>query len=348
MWTCRETSRKASRWNDPVTGADDRINVYDELRAGSRRALARAISLVESTAPSDMEAAGALLERCSTPAMPTRRIGITGAPGVGKSTFMEMFGLSLIERGHRVAVLAVDPTSRRTGGSILGDKVRMPRLSQHDSAFVRPSPSRSALGGAAASTRDVMTLCEAAGYDTIIVETVGVGQSETEVADMVDLFMLLLLPTAGDDVQGIKRGIMEMAHAILVTKADIDARSTAMAVATFTSAIRLMLPSAPDWPVPVSGVSSMTGEGLDTVHEIVEAFFAPARRASVDARRAEQRTAWFSSGLERGLMEQLHRDRTFTSVHASSLDAVVKGTVPPSVAIRRLLHRFTLHLSENT
>jgi LAO/AO transport system kinase len=330
-----------------VTGPDDSVVVVNELRAGSRRALARAISLVESTAPADVAAAGALLEQCAQPPIRTRRIGVTGAPGVGKSTFMETFGLALIERGHRVAVLAVDPTSRRTGGSILGDKVRMPRLSQHDRAFVRPSPSRTALGGAAASTRDVMTLCEAAGYDTIIVETVGVGQSETEVADMVDLFMLLLLPTAGDDVQGIKRGIMEMAHAILVTKTDIDAGATAMAVATFTSAMRLMLPVSPDWQVPVRGVSALAGDGVDAVHEIVDSFFAPHRQHVIDDRRAQQRAAWFRGELERGLMERLHRDRTFTSLHASSLATVVDGSVPPTVAVRRLLERFTLHLSEN-
>jgi LAO/AO transport system kinase len=230
------------------------------LLAGERRALARAITLVESTRPDHREQAEALIEAILPHAGNSIRLGISGVPGVGKSTFIEAFGLHLIAAGRRVAVLAVDPSSRRTGGSILGDKTRMEALSRHDQAFIRPSPSRGTLGGVTRRTRESILLCEAAGFDVILVETVGVGQSETAVADMVDLFCLLLLPSAGDELQGIKKGIVELAELILVNKADGDTRKAAhQAVADYRAALRLLRPLSPLRPGRRSGPISATG-----------------------------------------------------------------------------------------
>ncbi|MCX6140047.1 MAG: methylmalonyl Co-A mutase-associated GTPase MeaB [Candidatus Kapabacteria bacterium] len=322
--------------------------LFKEIRSGSRRALARAVSLVESTVVADQDLASELLLLCNSFASPSRRIGLTGAPGVGKSTLMESFGLALIEKGHRVAVLAVDPSSKKTGGSILGDKLRMPHLSLHSDAFVRPSPSRLALGGTTVTTRDAITVCEAAGYDTIFVETVGVGQSETEVSDMVDLFLLLVLPTAGDDVQGIKRGIMEMAHALLVTKADIDDQATRIAVATYTSVLRLMIPSMEGWATPVLPVSALNGNGLDSLLELVTRFFDPSSSPSIEAQRRAQRKKRFSSDLQHELMSVLRANSSIQSIISETEHEVLEGSIPPSVAIRQLRSRFAITISERS
>jgi LAO/AO transport system kinase len=232
------------------------------IAAGDRRALARAITLVESTRPDHRAEAEGLIERVLPSAGNSIRIGLSGVPGVGKSTFIEAFGLKLIQRGHRVAVLAVDPSSRRTGGSILGDKTRMTELARADAAFIRPSPTGGTLGGVARRTRESIILCEAAGFDVILVETVGVGQSETAVADMVDLFCLLLLPSAGDELQGIKKGIVELAELLLVNKADGELKPKAQtAVADYRAALRLLRPLSPLWQPEVLAVSAVTARG---------------------------------------------------------------------------------------
>ena len=254
------------------------------LRAGpaQRRALAKAITLVESTRDDHRAQADALLERLLPHAGRSLRLGISGVPGVGKSTFIEALGLYLCERGHRVAVLAVDPSSSVSGGSILGDKTRMERLSAHPSAFIRPSPSAGTLGGVAEKTREALLACEAAGHDVVIVETVGVGQSETAVAGMTDMFVLLQLPNAGDDLQAIKKGVMELADLVVVNKADLDADAATRARATLTSALRLLGqphhgdPHAPTeaqpWRPRVIQLSALHGEGVAAFWEIVEAF----------------------------------------------------------------------------
>lgn len=320
--------------------------LVDGVLRGDRRALARALSLVESSAESDRDAAALLLEALHQPGVRSRRIGITGAPGVGKSTFIETWGHQLAEAGSKVAVLAVDPSSKRSGGSILGDKVRMPKLSSHENVFVRPSPSRTALGGATSSMRESILVCEAAGFDTIIVETVGVGQSESDVAEMVDLFTLLVLPNAGDEVQGIKRGIMEMADAVLVTKSDIESHRSQLAVAQYQSALRLMLPSQPHWSTPVIPVSAVTADGLNTFTETMNVYFDTGRTAFIAERRATQRRAWFESAVrEHVVLSVLSAPEVVTSMRdiTAAIDA---EAVTPSRAIRKLLSSLHITISE--
>lgn len=322
--------------------------LFSEIRGGSRRSLARALSLIESTVPADRDLACELLLLCNAVANPSQRIGLTGAPGVGKSTLMESFGLALIEHGQRVAVLAVDPSSKKTGGSILGDKLRMPHLSLHSDAFVRPSPSRLALGGTTTSTRDAIIVCEAAGYDTILVETVGVGQSETDVADMVDLFLLLVLPTAGDDVQGIKRGVMEMAHALLVTKADIDDQATRIAVATYASVLRLMIPALEGWETPVLAVSAVSGNGMSSLLDLVSRFFSSSQREAIEVQRRAQRTERFSTDLQTELFSNFLADATIKTIINETSQKVLTGELPPSVALHQVRKRLAITISERS
>jgi LAO/AO transport system kinase len=247
------------------------------IRSGDRRALARAITLVESSRPEDEEQAARLIEALGTSSRPTWRLGISGAPGVGKSTFVEAFGLLALEKGKKVAVLAVDPSSSLGGGSILGDKTRMERLSRDERAFIRPSPSGGELGGVARRTRDVVSLVEAAGYDLVIVETVGVGQSETAVAALTDMFLLLLAPGAGDSLQGVKRGIMELADLILVNTADGALADAARhVVSDHRAALSLVRAHEPFWTPRVEACSALTGAGLDVVWDAVTAYFEAA------------------------------------------------------------------------
>ncbi|GGS19165.1 methylmalonyl Co-A mutase-associated GTPase MeaB [Deinococcus knuensis] len=264
------------------------------LLAGARRALAKAITLVESTRPEHEAQAQALLSEVLPRAGRSVRIGLTGVPGVGKSTFIEALGVQLADAGHRVAVLAVDPSSARTGGSIMGDKTRMPRLTVHPNAFIRPSPSGGTLGGVARRTRESITLCEAAGFDVILVETVGVGQSETQVAAMTDLFVLLTLPNAGDELQGIKRGIMELADVCVVNKADVSPQAAVRAQTELRTALTLLTPHDAPWRPVALRASALTGEGLDGVWSTVEAY-----RAAVNLREKRQRQAaqWFDELL---------------------------------------------------
>lgn len=264
------------------------------LLSGNRRALAKAITLSESTRPEHEAQAQSLLSEVLPRAGRSVRVGLTGVPGVGKSTFIEALGVRLADAGHRVAVLAVDPSSARTGGSIMGDKTRMPRLTVHPNAFIRPSPSGGTLGGVARRTREAVTLCEAAGYDVILVETVGVGQSETQVAAMTDLFLLLTLPNAGDELQGIKRGIMELADVCVVNKADTNPQAAVRAQTELRTALTLLTPHDAPWRPVALRASALTGEGLDGVWDAVEAY-----RAAVDLRvkRQGQAAQWFDELL---------------------------------------------------
>ena len=258
------------------------------LLVGDRRALAQAITLIESTRSDHRERADGLLAAVLPHTGKSVRLGITGVPGVGKSTLIERFGLSLIERGRSLAVLAIDPSSKRGGGSILGDKTRMEELSRHRGAFIRPSPAGATLGGVARRTREAMLLAEAAGFDTVIVETVGVGQSETAVADMVDMFVVRLLPAGGDDLQGIKRGVIELADLIVVNKADGDLKATARRSASdYQHALRMLRSPTAGWTPEVTTSSAQTGEGVAEIWEVVQRFNAAVGEKGIARRRAE-------------------------------------------------------------
>ncbi|NIA71823.1 methylmalonyl Co-A mutase-associated GTPase MeaB [Pelagibius litoralis] len=314
----------------------------DQIRAGDRRALARAITLIESTKPGHAEESEALLEALLPDSGNSVRIGITGVPGVGKSTFIECFGLQLVEAGHKVAVLAVDPSSKVSGGSILGDKTRMEELSRHPGAFIRPSPTGGTLGGVARRTREAMLVCEAAGFDVILVETVGVGQSETAVSEMVDIFLLMLLPGGGDELQGIKKGIVELADAVIVNKADGDLAAAAeRAAAEYHAALGLLRAANPDWRPPVLRCSALTGAGVAEVWETVQAhrrvMEASGARA---ARRAAQAGAWMWSEIRDGLLRRF-KAHPRVAGELDSLEAEVRaGRTTPTAAARRLIGLF--------
>ena len=315
----------------------------DDVRAGDRRALARAITLVESTRPDHRAEAALLLDAVLADTGEAIRIGVTGPPGVGKSTFIEALGTRLTGAGHRLAVLAVDPTSRRSGGSILGDKTRMERLARDAGAFIRPSPAGSELGGVARRTRESMLVCEAAGFDVVIVETVGVGQSELAVADLVDLFVLLASPSGGDDLQGIKRGIMELADLVVVTKADGElAASANHAAADLRRALHLLRPKYEGLTPATRLVSSPTGIGVDEVwDEIVEAHAHLRRSGQLGRVRAAQAGAWFWNELRAGLTERFRRDPVVAADLGQLEIAVRNGDVAPTGAAQDLLDRFT-------
>ncbi len=266
---------------------------------GDRLTLSRAITLIESTLPSDALLAGEVVEACIPYAGNSYRIGITGPPGVGKSSFIDHLGTQLIEQGSKVAVLAIDPSSTKTKGSILGDKTRMSLLSHHPSAYVRPSPTGSTLGGVARKTREALILCEAAGFNYLIVETVGVGQSETAVNAMVDIFLLLLLPQAGDSLQGIKKGIMEMAHTIIIHKADGNLLLPAQKKrAEFTQVLQLLPNPAPDWKVPVICCSSLEKTGFGNIHEVLKRYESAMKQSQYwDTQRKQQSTQWMKESI---------------------------------------------------
>ncbi|WP_341213521.1 methylmalonyl Co-A mutase-associated GTPase MeaB [uncultured Limimaricola sp.] len=308
---------------------------------GERRALARAITLVESTRTDHRAAAEALLDRLADPSRAALRVGLSGTPGVGKSSVIEALGLQLVETGHRVAVLAVDPSSARSGGSILGDKTRMERLSRESAAFIRPSPAAAQLGGVARRTREAMLLCEAAGFDVVIVETVGVGQSETLVSRMTDVFVLLLAPAGGDELQGVKRGIMEIADLVLVNKADGDLAAQAMRTrADYAGALRLMRTrdTDPEGIPAARAISAHTGAGLQEAWAEVEKLAAWRRESGVTARvRAAQAGQWFEDELRADIEALLAADAEL----AARLDAlraeVEAGRAAPSAAARAVL-----------
>jgi len=308
--------------------------------AGDRRALARAITLVESSRADHRLQALALIETLASCGRQSLRIGLTGTPGVGKSTFIESFGLMLTGQGLRVAVLAVDPSSARTGGSILGDKTRMERLSRDPLAFIRPSPSQTRLGGLARRTREAVMLCEAAGYDVVLIETVGVGQSETMVAELCDIFALMMAPGGGDELQGVKRGIMEMADLILVNKADGDLKPAAERTrADYAGALRLIRsrPGDPEGFPGAMTMSALSVAGLEAVWARIQVL-AAARRASghFAVRRAEQARHWFLEEVRQGVLSVLDREPTRGLVSELG-DAVAAGLELPDNAAARLL-----------
>ena len=314
----------------------------ERVRAGEVRALAKAITLVESTRPGDRSAAIGLLEALPAPGSGTIRIGISGSPGVGKSTFIEAFGLRAVEAGHRIAVLTIDPSSRLAGGSILGDKTRMPKLSQRPEAFIRPTPAGRTLGGVARRTREAIVLCEAAGFDVIVVETVGVGQSETAVAGMTDLFLLLLAPLAGDELQGIKRGVMELADLVLVNKADgIQADAAGRTVAEYRNALQLMRPRTPAWTPTVEACSALTGTGIEPAWErTLECRAALEASGDWAARRTAQAEEWLREEVEAAVHERLREDPRLEPLAARLEEEVRAGRIAPPAAARRLLDVF--------
>ena len=317
----------------------DTIDLATSLQSGNRRALARAITLVESSRADHRAQALALLQTLGT-AKEALRIGLSGTPGVGKSTFIETFGLMLTGQGLRVAVLAVDPSSARSGGSILGDKTRMERLSRDPLAFIRPSPSQAQMGGVARRTREAVALCEAAGFDIILIETVGVGQSETVVAQLCDLFILLLAPAGGDELQGVKRGIMEMADVILVNKADGDLKAAATRTcADYAGALRLLRrrPQDPsDFPKAMT-VSALEDIGLSTAWVDMQSLAAFRRtHGHWQTRRAEQSRHWFQEEVRRGLLSVLTREPALGLMQRAG-DQVATGETTPEAAAAEML-----------
>ena len=314
----------------------------DDVLGGNRRALARAITLIESTRPDHRAAASDLLERLMPHTGHSIRLGITGVPGVGKSTFVEALGNHVIDQGHRVAVLTVDPSSAISGGSILGDKTRMELLSRRPEAYIRPSPAGKTLGGVTRRSREALVLCEAAGFDVIIVETVGVGQSETKVAEMTDMFMLLLLPGGGDELQGIKRGIMELADLILINKADDDLQALAQrSAAEYRSALRLLHPRLADWKVEVQTCSARDRVGIAEAwkavlahHEVLET------TGQFTARRAAQARDWMWSEVNDSLVAALQGDPEVRKQIPALEAAASEGRVLPTIAARQLLDIF--------
>jgi len=306
----------------------------DELLRGSRRALARAITLVESNKPEHRERAEELLSAVLPYTGNAIRVGISGVPGVGKSTFIENLGTLLCNKGSKLAVLAVDPTSKRTGGSIMGDKTRMQDLSHNPNAYIRPSPAGTTLGGVARRTRESLLLCEAAGFDLIFVETVGVGQSETAVADMVDIFTLLMLPAGGDELQGVKRGIIELADFILINKADGDLRGQALAtLSDYTSAARFMRPRFDGFPSQAKSCSAETHEGLNEFWQaLLERHAKLDETGLLTVLRTDQNEAWYQAEIRQQLAELLIERQ------ADQLISQVRGgEILPSVAARNAL-----------
>lgn len=329
-----QTNGMAAR-EGPNPAGEDRIDLLTEsLVAGDRAALARAITLVESKRPDRRAAGRALLSAVLPRTGGAIRVGISGVPGVGKSTLVDSLGALLTGAGHRVAVLAVDPSSVRSGGSILGDKTRMARLAADPNAFVRPSPSSGTLGGVAAKTRETMLLCEAAGFDVVLVETVGVGQSETAVADLTDFFLVLMLPGAGDELQGIKKGIVELADMIAVNKAEGEGAARARAAAAeYRAALHILAPASPAWTPPVVTVSGLTGEGLPEVWQLV---LDHRRRLDATGERARKRRdqdiRWMWALVDERLQVRLRGDRATHQAIVAIEEGVRAGRTAPSAA----------------
>ena len=331
-------NQSVSRRPAPASAAD----YAEKIRDGDRVALSRAITLIESTRADHQETAREILNRCLTDTGDSIRIGITGVPGVGKSTFIEALGTRLVEDGHRLAVLAIDPSSERSKGSILGDKTRMGALSQHAEVFIRPSPTAGSLGGVARKTRETILLCEAAGFDTIFVETVGVGQSETKVHSMVDFFLLLALSGAGDELQGMKRGIVEMADAIAINKADGDNKTAAESARNeYQNALHLFPPADTGWEPPVLTCSSLTGDGIAEVWATIESFCEKMKAGGhFQAKRREQARYWMRQTIEHRLL----RDFFESDAVRSQLEAIEKrvrqGELSSFAAAEQLLSAY--------
>jgi len=308
------------------------------IRSGDRATLARAITLVESKRADHQATAHKLVQELLRDTGKAVRLGITGAPGAGKSTTIDALGMYLTAAGHKVAVLAVDPSSTRTGGSILGDKTRMARLGQDPNAFIRPSPSSGTLGGVAAKTRETMLICEAAGFDVIVVETVGIGQSETAVSDMTDFFLALMIPGAGDELQGIKKGVVELADMIAVNKADGDNVARArVAAADYRAALNILAARSPNWSPPVVTFSALTGTGVPELWKQIEAHRAAMTKSGeLSTRRREQQVKWMWSMLEERLTARLRSDPAVRTKLKAAEAAVADGKLAPTLAVEQI------------
>jgi LAO/AO transport system kinase len=322
-----------------MTGGSRKTTVTAEMVAsGDRAALARAITLMESRRPDHREMARALLQELMPRTGKAVRIGITGVPGVGKSTTIDTLGSMLTEKGHKVAVLAVDPSSTRTGGAILGDKTRMARLAVDPNAFIRPSPSSGTLGGVAAKTRETMLLCEAAGFDVILVETVGVGQSETAVADLTDFFLVLMLPGAGDELQGIKKGILELADLIAVNKADDAGAKAKAAAAEYKAALHILAPASPTWTPPVMTISGLTGQGLDELWtKVLDHRGRLEATGELAFKRRAQDTKWMWAIVHERLHERLTHDPALRQLVPEIERAIADGTLSPNAGASEIM-----------
>ncbi len=334
-----QTSRAQSGTPSPTLSA---AAIVQGAAAQQRRAIAKAITLLESTRADHRALADALLTDLLPYTGKSMRLGISGVPGVGKSTFIESLGLYLIAQGHRVAVLAVDPSSTVSGGSILGDKTRMERLSVHESAYIRPSPSSGTLGGVAEKTREAMLVCEAAGYDVVIVETVGVGQSETAVSGMTDMFVLMQLPNAGDDLQAIKKGVMELADLVLINKCDIDALAAQRAQLQITSAMQLLGLFGPHddqhWHPKALPLSALNGQGVDAFWAAVTQFTAlQTANGKMAQRRQQQALAWMWERIDAGLKQAFRQSPQVRDLLPALEQQVREGTIAASTAARNLL-----------
>ena len=312
------------------------------INAGDRRAIGQAITLVESTQPEHRNTALGLLKELSPRVGKSLRVGVTGSPGVGKSTFIEELGNIAIDQGHHVAVLAIDPTSTLTGGSILGDKTRMNRLSTRPEAFIRPSPSGAMQGGVSRRTREAIIVLEAAHFDLILVETMGVGQSEIAVTDMTDMLILLLLPAAGDNLQGIKRGIVELADLLLVNKADGDLKNTALrTVVEYQHALRLLPTRTPNWDVPVRSCSAFHGEGIAEIWSVIDRYRVATEKSGERARRrARQAQASLWAEAIETLASRLRADEKTRRRLVDLENDVIAGVLPATVAADRLIDDF--------
>ncbi len=329
----------ASRASTPPNRLDTATRALaDGVRARDVRAIAKAITLIESSRRDHHARADALLEELLPHTGGSFRIGVSGAPGAGKSTFIEALGLHLIALGRRVAVLAVDPTSAISGGSILGDKTRMERLAREPNAFIRPSPSGGTLGGVAHKTREALALCEAGGYDVVIVETVGVGQSETAVAGMTDFFALIALPNAGDDLQAIKRGIIELVDLVLVNKSDIDAAAAELARTQISNAFTMLRPRDAWWLPPVIKASAARGAGIEAFWDAAERYRSAATaNGTLAARRKAQALSWMGALVEHELHARFYQHPAVRQELAALRQAVTDGTMTPARAAARLL-----------
>ena len=321
-----------------------------EIHGGDRRALARAITLIESSRPEHRRCALMILERLGPAAGGALRIGVSGPPGVGKSTFIETLGNHLIDQGRRVAVLTVDPSSALSGGSIMGDKTRMNRLAVRPEAFIRPSPSGSTLGGVNRYTREAIVLCEAAQFDTVLVETVGVGQSETAVADLTDLLVLLLLPGAGDELQGIKRGIVELADIVLINKADGDLLAAATRTATdYRQALHLLHARTRDWTVPVQTCSALSATGIAEIWNTIVGYRQVVKNNGVwEQRRAEQARSWLWWEMAETMLSRFREHQGTRERLASIEQEVMAGKMPATVAAQRLVEEYLVNQIDTT
>ncbi|WP_121938404.1 methylmalonyl Co-A mutase-associated GTPase MeaB [Eilatimonas milleporae] len=327
---------------DPAPRRRDWQALAAGVLKGDRSAIGRALTLIESRRADDWTAAQSLLNHLLPYSGKAQRVGISGVPGVGKSTFIETLGTYLTGVEHRVAVLAVDPSSGRTGGSILGDKTRMEKLATDTNAFIRPSPSAGVLGGVARATREAMIILEAAGFDVVLIETVGTGQSETMVSDMVDLFLVLMLPGAGDDLQGIKKGILELADIIALNKADVFADKLKQSMRDYKAALHILTDASPNWHPPVVACSGLTGEGVAELWRTVEKH----RRITTDSgerdnRRRTQRLTWLNTQLRDRLVEHFDADASVKAIRSDLEEDVLAGRRTVSAAVDSLLSAWT-------